>query len=137
MEETIMPEEKKVQEAEVAEVEEVKAEQQPAEQPQEGLALNDKNALIAFILAVVGAVVCSGWFIGGVAGIVLAAISMKFNKKGQAGKNPFIIFQKIAKPVAIVVLILSIVLIVVWAIVGIVQLVAIAAAAAEAMAESV
>ena len=140
MEEFIMLEEK-VQEAEVEEVkaEEAKAEEvkeeKPAEQPaqqQGGMSLNDKNALIAFILACVGLVVCGGWFIGNVAGVVLGIIALSFGKKGVAENNPFKVFQKIAKPVAIAVIILSAILFVVYLIIAIVQGVAIAAAAIAA-----
>ena len=97
------------------------------------MSLNDKNALIAFILACVGLVVCSGWFIGNIAGVVLGIISLNFNKKGVAEKNPFKVFQRIAKPLAIAVIVLSAVLFVVYLITAIVSGVA---AAAAALAES-
>ncbi|MCB9498144.1 MAG: hypothetical protein H6688_01640 [Erysipelotrichaceae bacterium] len=64
---------------------------------------NDKNALIAFILSIVGFCLSCGWIIGGIAGVVLGIVSLSFNTKSNGGhKKPFTIFTKIAKPVAIV-----------------------------------
>ncbi|HNX15850.1 MAG TPA: hypothetical protein PKO28_00530 [Bacilli bacterium] len=78
---------------------------EPFEQdPAGGMSPNDKNALVSFILALVGLFLCET-FIGP---IVLGIISLSLNKKSNGGnKKPFTVFAKIAKPVAIIDIILG------------------------------
>ena len=104
-------------------------EEQPAQQPQPA---NDPNkfSLITFILSVVGLVVCSGWIIGGVAAIVLGAISLKRLPNSNPNKQPFRTFDKVSKPVGIVDIILGVISVVAWTIYLIVVIVAAIAAAA-------
>ena len=104
-------------------------EEQPAQQPQPA---NDPNkfSLITFILSVVGLVVCSGWIIGGIAAIVLGAISLKRLPNSNPNRKPFTIFDKISKPVGIVDIILGVISVVAWTIYLIVVIVAAIAAAA-------
>ena len=124
-----MEEENKVVEAEVAEA--------PKEEPKQegGMTPNCKNALMAFIFAVVGLAFSWGWFIGSVAGLVLGILSVVFLKKveGEVEKQPFRTFSKIAKPLGIVAIILSACGLLFWLIYTIV-IVALAAAAAAAEA---
>ncbi len=98
-------------------VEEVKAEQAPEQVDSEQ---NLKNVLISFILAVAGFVVSASAIVT----MILGIISLNFLKKvpGQVTKAPHKVFQKIAKPVAIVDIVVGIVVTVayiVWAIVAI------------------
>ena len=126
-----MEEEKKdVQEVEEVKAEEVRAEEAPAEQ-EGGMRPESKNALIAFILAVVGFGFACAW-IAGIVGVVLGIVSLSFHKKidRPVEQQPFKVFEKIAKIVAIVDIILGAVLFVVALIVMIVGAVAAAAAAA-------
>lgn len=75
----------------------------------------NKTALIAFILACVGVAVCSGWIIGGIAGIILGVLAIKkANASADVTQNPYKVFNKIAKIVGIVLVILSAILIVIW-----------------------
>ena len=119
-----MEEEKK----DVQEVEEVKAEQKPAEQ-ESGMKPESKNALIAFILAVVGFGFACAW-IAGIVGTVLGIVALHKKIDKPVEQQPFKVFEKIAKIVAIVDIILGAVLFVVALIVIIVGAVAAAAAAA-------
>ena len=123
-----MEEENKVVEQEPVQ-EEPKQEpvQEPAEQPQDP----NKFSLITFILSVVGFVVCWGWIIGGIAGIVLGIIALKRLPNSNPNKKPYTIFDKISKPLAIVSIIAGAIMTVVWCIYLIIAIVAgIAAAAA-------
>lgn len=107
-----MLEEEKVVEAEVV-AEEEPAQAQAAEPVADQEALK-KNALMAFIFALVAMFLCESAILG----IIFAAISLK-KVKAAAGvtANPQRIFVKIAKPVAIVALVCSIVAIAIYAIV--------------------
>ena len=128
-----MEEEKKdVQEVEEVKAEEVRPEEKPAEQ-QGGMQPNSKNALVAFILAVIGFGFSCGW-LAAIVGMILGIVSLSFQKKiqGEVEQQPFRVFGKIAKIVAIVDIILGAVLFVVALIVTIVTAVAAAAAAANA-----
>ena len=118
----------------VQEVEEVKAEEARPEQSQEGgMRPESKNALIAFILSVVGFGFAWGWF-AAIVGTVLGIISMVFLKKidREVEQQPFRVFSKIAKILAIVDIIVGAVMFVVALIVTIVGAVLAAAAAANA-----
>lgn len=136
-----------LEEEKVVEAEAVKEEEAPVEAvavaepiadaaPAAEAADTSKNALIAFILALVA--LCLGWEpFASVVGIVLSAIALKQAKIGaNTTKKPFNVFVKIAKPVAIVMLIASIIMTVVWAIYGIVLLAAAGCAAAMEAASS-
>ena len=89
-----MEEEKK--EVVEAEVVETKQEEAPKQEQQEGMTPNCKNALIAFIMAVVGFVIGFGWLVGAIAGIVLGILALSFLKKidGEVEKQPFTVFSK-------------------------------------------
>ena len=95
-----------------------------------------KNTLVSFILSVVGFVVSWGWIVGGIAGIVLGAISLSLLKKvqGTVEKQPHRVFGKIAKPVAIVDIIAGAVMTVVYSIFFIIWLVGVIVLAAEGAA---
>ena len=125
-----MEEELKEVKAEEVKAEEVKEE--PAEQ-QSGMQPNSKAALVSFILAVVGFGVSFAW-LAAIAGIVLGAISLHFNKKNQpeTEQQPFRVFAKIAKPVAIVDIILGAVMFVVYLVILIVTALAALAEAGAA-----
>ena len=125
-----MEEEKKEIEVEEEPKEEVKAE--PA---QGGMAEGDKFVLITFILAVVSYVLCSGWIVGAIGGIVTSAIALGRTKKpefNEATRNPYKVFARIAKPLAIVALVVSIIATILWLIfAAIIPLVALIEAAIE------
>ncbi len=125
-----MEEEKK----DVQEVEEVKAEEPKAEEQQQGgMQPNSKNALIAFILSVVGFGFAWSWYVA-IVGVILGIISLVFQKKiqGEVEQQPFKVFGKIAKILAIVDIIVGAIMFVVALIVTIVIAVGAAAAAANA-----
>ena len=128
-----MLEEKEVLEEEKVEEPVAKVEEAPASADDEQ---NAKKALTSFILSVVGFVVCGGWIIGGIAGIVLGAISLSMQKKieGEVTKQPHRVFRKIAKPVAIVDIILGAISAVAWFIYLIVVIVAAVVAATQNVA---
>ena len=119
-----------MEEEKVVVVEEPK-EEKPAVQE------NTKGALVAFILACVSVCVAAGWFIGAIAAIVLAAISLKKLKGlGEITQNPYRVFVKIAKPVAIVGLIFGILSVIGWTIWAIVLIVTVIMTAIEAAADA-
>lgn len=66
----------------------------------------NKDALTAFILSVIGASVGSVHIIGAIAGLILGIISLSaFASNGlKATKNPFKVFGKIGKILAIVII---------------------------------
>lgn len=101
-----MEEENKV----VAEEEQKQEVAEVNEQPQQqsgGLDEDSKFSLTTFILAVVGFIVCAGWIIGGIAGIVLGIIALGRVKNCKAVKQPFRTFERVAYPVAIVDIVLG------------------------------
>ena len=102
--------------------------EEPQQQQEGGMTPNCKNALIAFILAVVGFGI--GWVygVGCIAGIVLGIISLSFLKKidGEVEKQPFRTFSKVAKPVAIVTIVWSAIWLVVPTILFVVTIVLLA-----------
>ena len=101
-----MEEENKV----VAEEEQKQEVAEVKEQPQQqngGLDEDSKFSLITFILAVVGFIVCAGWIVGGIAGIVLGIIALGRVKNCKAVKQPFRTFERVAYPVAIVDIVLG------------------------------
>ena len=109
-------------------VEEVKAE--PAEEINSEA--NLKNVLISFILAAAGFIVSASAIVT----LILGIISLNFLKKvpGQVTKAPHKVFQKIAKPVAIVDIVLGIVITLaylIWLIVWLIMLGVAAAAATQ------
>ena len=108
-------------------------EEQPAQQPQPA---NDPNkfSLITFILAVAGFVAAWMWIIGGIAGIILGAISLKRLPNSNPNKKPFTIFDKISKPVAIVDIIAGACMAVLYTILFIIYIVGLAIAAANGAA---
>ena len=125
-----MEEEKK----DVQEVEEVKAEEPKAEEQQQGgMQPNSKNALIAFILSVVGFGFAWSWYVA-IVGVILGIISFAFQKKiqGEVEQQPFKVFGRIAKILALVDIIVGAIMFVVALIVTIVLAVGAAAAAANA-----
>ena len=107
-------------------VEEVKAE--PAEEINSEA--NLKNVLISFILAAAGFLVSASAIVT----MILGIISLNFLKKvpGQVTKAPHKVFQKIAKPVAIVDIVVGIVVTIVYVVLLIVWIVGLAVAAAAA-----
>ncbi len=110
--------------------EEVEVKEEPA-QEQEGLTPNCKNALIAFILTVVGAGFAFAWFAAIVAvGLGIAGLIVNKHVNGEVEKQPFRTFHKITKIAAPIVLIVGAVMFVVALIVTIVGAIAAAAAAA-------
>ena len=125
-----MEEERK--EVEEVKAEEVREEQQPAEQ-QSGMRPESKNALIAFILSVVGFGFAWSWYVA-IVGVVLGIVALAFHKKidREVEQQPFRVFGKIAKIVAVVDIIVGAIMFVVALIVTIVTLVAAAAAATNA-----
>ena len=119
------------EENKVVEAEPVK-EEQPAEQPaQEGQDQN-KFSLVTFILSCVGFVVCWAWIIGGIAGIVLGAIALKRLPNCKSEQNPYRIFNKISKPVAIVDIVAGIICTIIYTILFIIWIVGVVVAAAAA-----
>ena len=123
-------EEEKKEVVEEASVEEVKAEQAPAEEINSEA--NLKNVLVSFILAAAGFIVSASAIVT----LILGIISLNFLKKvpGQVTKAPHKVFQKIAKPVAIVDIVLGIVITLaylIWLIVWLIMLGVAAAAAAQ------
>ena len=128
-------EETKAEEEKVEAVEPVKAEEAAAERvDDEG---DVKNALISFILAAAGIILCET----GIGMLILGIVSLALQKKikGKVEKKPHAVFLKIAKPVAIVDIILGALILVglfIWLVVWLIMLaVAAAAAAAEMGAE--
>ena len=120
----------------VQEVEEVKAEEVREEQPQQqegGMRPESKNALIAFILSVVGFGFAWASY-ASIVGTILGIIALVFHKKidREVEQQPFRVFGKIAKILGIVDIIVGAVSFLVWIIVGIVLAVGAAAAAANA-----
>ena len=123
-----MLDEEKVVDAEVVDAEPVKEEAPVATRPAEDDA-KAKNALAAFIMSIIA--FCLAWEpVGSIAGIILGAIALN-KSKAAAGvvRKPHAVFNKVAKPVAIVSLIAGIVMTIVWFIVLIVYAVGLAAAA--------
>lgn len=125
-----MEEENKVVEAEPV------AEEKPAEQPQQQPAQqsqdDNKYSLITFILSMVGLLVCWGWIIGGIAGIILGVMALKRVPNCKSEQNPYRVFNKISKPVAIVDIVAGIVCTILYSIFFILWIVAAVAAAAAA-----
>ena len=126
-----MEEENKVVEAEPV------AEEKPAEQPQQqpaqqGEQDQNKYSLVTFILACVGVVVCWGWIIGGIAGIILGAMALKRVPNCKSEQNPYRVFNKISKPVAIVDIIAGIICTILYTIFFILWIVGAVVAAAAA-----
>ena len=109
-------------------VEEVKAE--PAEEINSEA--NLKNVLISFIISVAGWVF--SW--SGIVLMICGIVAMAFLKKvpGEVTKAPHKVFQKIAKPVAIVDIILGALItlgLIIWLIVWLIMVAVAAAAAAQ------
>lgn len=96
----------------------------------------EKHTLITFILSCAGLVVAAGWFIGGIAAIVLGAISLKRVGLADPQRNPYRVFKRIAKPVAIADIILGILSVIGWMIWLILVIVAAIAAAANGAASA-
>ena len=125
-----MEEENKVVEAEP--VAEEKPAEQPAQQPAQEGQNPEKFSLVTFILACVGFTAAWMWIIGGIAGIILGVMALKRVPQCKTEKNPYRIFNKISKPVAIVAIIAGAVMTVVYTIYLILAIVAGVAAAANA-----
>lgn len=104
-------------------------EEKPAEQSEGGMSENNKFSLITFILSCVGFVVGSMWIIGGIAGIILGVIALKRLPNSKPDRNPFKVFDKVSKPVAIVDIVFGAIMIVVYTIILISAIVAAIAAA--------
>ena len=121
------------EENKVVEAEPVK-EEQPAEQPAQQGQDQNKFCLVTFILAVVGFAAAWMWIVGGIAGIILGAIALKRLPNCKSEQNPFRIFNKISKPVAIVDIIAGAIMTVVYTIYLILAIVAAVAGAAAAAA---
>lgn len=123
-----MEEERKdAQEVEEVKAEEVREEQKPAEQ-EGGMRPESKNALIAFILSVVGFGFAWASY-ASIVGCILGIIALVFHKKidREVEQQPFRVFGKIAKILGIVDIIVGAISFLVWIIVAIV-LAAVAAA---------
>lgn len=119
-----MLDEEKVVDAEVVETEpvnEAPVATPAADEPQA------KAALAAFIMSIIG--FCFAWEpVGSVVGIILGAIALgKTRAAAGVVRKPHAVFNKIAKPLAIVSLIAGIVMTIVWFIVLIVWAVGVAA----------
>lgn len=128
-----MEEERKdAQEVEEVKAEEVREEQKPAEQ-EGGMRPESKNALIAFILSVVGFGFAWASY-ASIVGCILGIIALVFHKKidREVEQQPFRVFGKIAKILGIVDIIVGAISFLVWIIVAIVLAVTTAAAAANA-----
>ena len=128
----LMEEEKKV---EAAPAEEVKVEEAPKQEPaeqQSGMRPESKNALIAFILSVVGFGFAWASY-ASIVGCILGIIGLVFHKKitKEVEQQPFKVFGKIAKILSIVDIIVGAISFLVWIIVAIVLAVAAASAAAQ------
>ena len=125
-----MEEENKVVEAEPV------AEEKPAEEPKQEPAQQgqdqNKYSLVTFILACVGVVVCWGWIVGGIAGIILGAMALKRLPNCKSEQNPYRIFNKISKPVAIVDIVAGIICTIIYTILFIIWIVGVVVAAASA-----
>ena len=127
-----MEEERK--EVEEVKAEEVREEAAPAEaEQQSGMRPESKNALIAFILSVVGFGFAWASY-ASIVGCVLGIIALVFHKKidKEVEQQPFRVFGKIAKILGIVDIIVGAISFLVWIIVAIVLAVGAAAAAANA-----
>ena len=127
-----MEEERK--EVEEVKAEEVREEAAPAEaEQQSGMRPESKNALIAFILSVVGFGFAWASY-ASIVGCVLGIIALVFHKKidREVEQQPFRVFGKIAKILGIVDIIVGAISFLVWIIVAIVLAVGAAAAAANA-----
>ena len=75
----------------------------------------NKTSLVAFILGIVGATVWSCWIIGAIASIILGVIAIKkANASADVQKNPYKVFNKIAKILGIVSIIVGAIFVVVW-----------------------
>ena len=85
--------------------------EQEQQEQQGGLTPNCKNALTAFILAVIGAVTSAA-----IVGFVLGIIALSFLKKidGEVERQPFRGFSKAVKPIAIVAIIFSALALIGW-----------------------
>ena len=102
---------------EVVEEEQPKQEVAEAnEQQSEGLDEDNKFSLVTFILACVGLVVCAGWIVGGLACAILGLIALGRVKNCKATKQPFKVFDRISKPVAIVDVVLGFVVAIIYTI---------------------
>lgn len=78
----------------------------------------NKCALIGFILSIVGFEISWGWFIGGIAAIVLGIVTLNQLKGAvTCEQKPFSVFKKIAKPFAIVDIVLGAFFIIMWIII--------------------
>ena len=119
-----MEEERK--EVEEVKAEEVREEQKPAQQ-EGGLRPESKNALIAFILSVVGFGFAWSWYVA-IVGVVLGIVSLVFHKKidREVEQQPFRVFGKIAKILGLVDIIVGAIMFVVAIIVTIVTAIAVA-----------
>lgn len=110
-------------------------EEQPKQEPQQqgGVDYN-KVSLIAFILVCVAFTVCWGWWIGGIAGIILTLIvRSKLEDASKADQQPYVTFYRITKIAWWIILIVSIICTVAYFIAFIVAIVgAIAEAAKDA-----
>ena len=115
-----MEEEKK----EVEVVEEKPENQEPKTQENQEMIPESKNALIAFILSVIGFGFAWAWLLSVVA-VVLGIVGLNYLKMNEkeTEEQPFRTFGRIAKPVAIVDIALGAVMFVVYLIVLIVKLV--------------
>ena len=126
-----MEEERK--EVEEVKAEEVREEAAPAEaEQQSGMRPESKNALIAFILSVVGFGFAWASY-ASIVGCILGIIALVFHKKidREVEQQPFRVFGKIAKILGIVDIIVGAISFLVWIIVAIVLAVGAAAAAAN------
>ena len=97
---------------------EVAPKEEPKQEQSSGMGEANKYSLITFIIACIGLTICHGWFIGdlikggygscvwwiiaGVACAVLGIIAFSRVKNLKADKQPFKVFDKVSKPVAIV-----------------------------------
>ena len=118
------------EENKVVEAEQVEQPQQPAQEGQDP----NKFSLITFIMAIIGLAVCFAP-VGSIAGIILGSMASKRLKNSNPNRNPFIVFDKVSKPVSLVDLIAGIVATIGWtiyfAVLAILAIIAAVGAAAE------
>ena len=127
-----------IEEEELEEVEEeelVDEEELDVSKEQEGGGMKpeSKNALLAFIFAVVGFAFAFASY-ASIGGVIFGIVSLVFHKKidKEVTQQPFRVFGKIAKIVAIVDIICGAISFLIWIIVAIVLAATAAAAAANA-----
>ena len=109
--------------------------EQPEQKQEGGRSPQSSAALTSFILAMIGFVVSFAWLFA-IAGIILGAISLKKGKGNnpETEQQPFRVFGRIAKPVAIVDIILGIGMFILYLVLFIIAIAGVIVAASEGAA---